>query len=56
MTEKRYNMLNVLLTLSGVLFSGYMSSIRFFSDQCAFNEPCPYFLGYPGVRDMEMGI
>lgn len=47
MTEKRYNTVNVALTTAGVLFSGYMSSVRFFSDQCAFDEPCPYFLGYP---------
>jgi hypothetical protein len=35
------------LALAGLLFSGYLSSVRFFSDTCAFNEPCPYFLGYP---------
>ena len=47
MNERRYNTVNVLLTAAGVVFSGYMSSVRFFSDQCAFDEPCPYFLGYP---------
>ena len=35
------------LSIAGLLFSGYLSSYRFFSDTCAFNEPCPYFLGYP---------
>lgn len=35
------------LTLAGVLFSGYLSSIKFFTSTCAFNESCPYFLGYP---------
>ena len=35
------------LAVAGLLFSGYLSSIRFFSSTCAFNEPCPYFLGYP---------
>jgi len=35
------------LSVAGLLFSGYLSSIRFFSDTCAFNEPCPYFLGSP---------
>ncbi|MFH1712227.1 MAG: hypothetical protein ABH846_03265 [Patescibacteria group bacterium] len=35
------------ITLAGVLFSGYMSGIKFLSDTCAFNEPCPYFLGFP---------
>jgi uncharacterized membrane protein len=24
-----------------------MSGVRLFSGICAFNEPCPYFLGYP---------
>ena len=31
----------------GVLFSGYLSAVKFFTSTCAFNEPCPYFLGYP---------
>ena len=35
------------LGLAGILFSGYLSAIKFFSATCAFNEPCPYFLGYP---------
>ena len=35
------------LSIAGVLFAGYLSSVRFFTDTCAFNEPCPYFLGYP---------
>lgn len=37
----------LLLTLSGVLFSGYLSSVKFFTKTCAFNESCPYFLGQP---------
>lgn len=36
-----------MLAFAGFLFSGYLSSVRFFSDTCAFNEPCPSFLGYP---------
>lgn len=32
---------------AGLLFSGYLSAVKFFSNACAFNEPCPYFLGYP---------
>lgn len=36
-----------VLGLAGVLFSGYLSGVKFFSDTCAFNEGCPYFLGYP---------
>ena len=37
----------MILSLAGVLFSGYMSSIKFFTQTCAFNEPCPIFLGLP---------
>lgn len=35
------------LGLAGLLFSGYLSFTKFFTSTCAFNEPCPYFLGYP---------
>lgn len=35
------------LSLAGVLFSGYLSAVKLFTDTCAFNETCPYFLGYP---------
>lgn len=35
------------MTLAGVLFSGYLSGQKFFTRVCAFNEPCPYFLGHP---------
>ena len=35
------------LSLAGFLFSGYMSGTKFFSGNCAFNEQCPLFLGYP---------
>jgi len=35
------------LTLGGFLFSGYLSFVKLFSNTCALNEPCPYFLGYP---------
>lgn len=35
------------LSLAGVLFSGYLSGIKLFNNTCAFNESCPYFLGYP---------
>jgi hypothetical protein len=37
----------LILTLAGSLFAGYLSGVRFFSSTCAFNEPCPYFLGLP---------
>lgn len=35
------------LAFAGFLFSGYLSAVKFFSNTCAFNEPCPYFWGYP---------
>ena len=37
----------VWLAGAGTLFAGYLSGIKLFSGQCAFNESCPYFLGYP---------
>jgi hypothetical protein len=37
----------LLLTGGGVLFSGYLSGVKFFAETCAFGEACPYFLGYP---------
>jgi len=36
-----------ILSIGGVLFSGYLSGVKFFTETCAFNESCPYFLGYP---------
>jgi hypothetical protein len=36
-----------ILTLAGLSFSGYMSAVKIFTGTCAFNESCPYFLGYP---------
>lgn len=35
------------LATAGLLFSGYLSAIKLFSGTCAFNESCPYFLGFP---------
>jgi len=32
---------------AGLVFSGYLSAVKLFTETCAFNEPCPYFLGYP---------
>ena len=43
----KYNKVMLYFGLAGLLFSGYLSSIKLFSATCAFNEPCPYFLGYP---------
>lgn len=36
-----------LLGVGGLLFSGYLSAVKLFTETCAFNESCPYFLGYP---------
>jgi hypothetical protein len=36
-----------VLATAGFLFSGYLSAVNLFSGTCAFNESCPYFLGYP---------
>jgi uncharacterized membrane protein len=33
--------------LAGFAFSGYMSGVKFFTQQCAFGETCPLFLGVP---------
>jgi|SRR3989344_7559501 len=35
------------ISLVGLLFSGYLSGVKMFSDTCAFGESCPYFFGYP---------
>lgn len=37
----------LVLSIGGILFSGYLSANKLFSGTCAFNETCPYFLGYP---------
>jgi uncharacterized membrane protein len=36
-----------MLGVAGMLFAGYMSAVKFLSDTCAFDKPCPYFLGFP---------
>jgi hypothetical protein len=47
MTSSFYKKLLFIIGLAGVLFSGYLSGVKYFTSVCAFNEPCPYFLGYP---------
>ena len=47
MTSNIYAKTMFWLGLAGVLFSGYLSSVKFFTSTCALSEPCPYFLGYP---------
>lgn len=36
-----------VFSFGGLLFAGYIGGIKFFTETCAFNESCPYFLGYP---------
>jgi hypothetical protein len=47
MNTQIYKRASFGLSLAGVLFSGYLSGLKFFADVCAFNESCPYFVGYP---------
>lgn len=37
----------LILSIAGLIFAGYLSSVKFFSGSCALGEGCPYFLGYP---------
>lgn len=37
----------LVLSIAGVLFSGYLSGTRLLTNSCAFSEPCPTFLGHP---------
>lgn len=36
-----------LLSLAGLIFSGYLSGVKFFTSSCALSESCPYVWGYP---------
>jgi hypothetical protein len=36
-----------ILSVGGLLFSGYLSGVKFFSSSCALGESCPYFLNQP---------
>lgn len=47
MEQKIFNKILFIITLGGTLFSGYLSSVKFFLKTCSFGETCPYFLGYP---------
>src|SRR3989304_6589461 len=47
MSLKAYLNTTLVLTLGGVLFSGYLSFYKLLTGNCALNEPCPFFLGYP---------
>jgi len=45
--QKIYLRITLGLAAAGTLFSGYLSAVRLFRGSCAFNESCPFFLGYP---------
>lgn len=47
MTLRTYSRVALVLSVAGLLFSGYLSGTKLISGSCAFNEPCPIFLGYP---------
>lgn len=36
-----------VFSISGFLFAGYLTAVKFISGTCAVREPCPYFLGWP---------
>lgn len=46
-THRKIEWTVFILGLCGFLFSGYLSSVKFFSETCAFSQECPYFLGFP---------
>ena len=46
-THRKIEWAVFFLGLSGLLFAGYLSAVKLFTETCAFNESCPYFLGYP---------
>jgi hypothetical protein len=45
--ERTYLRITLGLALGGTAFSGYLSAMRLLTGSCAFNESCPFFLGYP---------
>ncbi|MEY4745273.1 MAG: hypothetical protein RL272_1218 [Candidatus Parcubacteria bacterium] len=47
MTMRTYLKSALILSLGGTLFAGYLSAVKLLTGTCAFNESCPYFLGYP---------
>jgi len=47
MKSRTYVKTILVLAIMGVLFSGYLTFSRLLTGSCAFNEPCPFFLGYP---------
>jgi hypothetical protein len=50
MSIRRYLRIASLLGAAGVAFAGYLSYTRLASGVCAFDEPCPFFLGHPACH------
>ncbi len=46
-THRKIEWAVFLIGIGGLIFSGYLSAVKLFTETCAFNESCPYFLGYP---------
>ena len=47
MTHKFFKIFFFILSLVGVVFSGYVSGVKMFSKICAFGETCPLVFGVP---------
>ncbi len=47
MTTKTFFNASLALSAAGTAFAGYLSGVKLLTKGCAFDEPCPYFLGYP---------
>ncbi len=47
MSEQTYLRIATGLSAAGTAFAGYLSLTRMTSGVCAFDEPCPFFLGHP---------
>lgn len=46
-THRKIEWTLFLSGLGGMAFAGYLSAVKLFTETCAFNESCPYFLGFP---------
>lgn len=47
MAPDTYLFITFWLALAGIFFAGYLTAVRLVTKKCAFNESCPYFLGFP---------
>jgi hypothetical protein len=46
-STRKYAAWSTGLSLGGTVFAAYLSWTRWTSGVCAFEEPCPFFLGHP---------